>query len=284
MDRLDALITDAHWSVDEALRRHFGGSTRNERRELAGVVILFSGGNDSTVLAHMMRERATYFGHANTGIGIEATRQFVRDWSQKWDRPLMERHPPAGSTYRDIVLSEGFPGPGKHWKMYQRLKLRCIEQMQAELIGGKRWSYSRRVLLLAGRRVQESKRREQRDIPQVERHKSAVWCSPLRNWTALDLNDYRRRFPDCPRNPVADFLHMSGECLCGSFAKPGELDEIGLWHPEVRAEIEALEVEATAAGIPAPRNRWGWGAYRRALRHAPRTGAMCSSCTIITRP
>jgi len=278
MDRMQALIDDAYWSIDEARRRYFDGADRINRREVAGTIILFSGGNDSTVLAHLMRGEATHFGHANTGIGVEATRTFVRELSHIWRRPLLERYPPPGSTYRDLVLSEGFPGPGKHWKMFQRLKLRAVEQMQAELITTT--PYRQRVMLLAGRRLVESARREQRDIPQVERNKSAVWVSPLRNWTALDMNEYRRRHPDCPRNPVADTLHMSGECLCGAFAKPDELDWIRLWHPEVERQIRALEAEADAAGIPAPRNRWGWGAYRISPKRAPRTGVMCSSCAL----
>ena len=34
-------------------------------REIAGTVGLFSGGNDSTVLSHLMRPRLTHFAHAN---------------------------------------------------------------------------------------------------------------------------------------------------------------------------------------------------------------------------
>jgi 3'-phosphoadenosine 5'-phosphosulfate sulfotransferase (PAPS reductase)/FAD synthetase len=61
----------------------------------AGWCILFSGGNDSTVLAHMMRHRAQYAIHANTTIGIEATRQFVRDTCAGWELELLERTAPV---------------------------------------------------------------------------------------------------------------------------------------------------------------------------------------------
>jgi 3'-phosphoadenosine 5'-phosphosulfate sulfotransferase (PAPS reductase)/FAD synthetase len=274
--RLDALIADARRIYDEAVRIHVTDyrDRLGHGRELAATVVLFSGGNDSTVLAHLFRGVATHAGHANTGIGIEATRQFVRDTCTSWGLPLLERHPPAGSTYRDLVLGHGFPGPGQHWKMYQRLKLRALEQIQ-------------RVLFLAGRRRAESARRDGRQIPEHERRRSNVWVSPLVHWTALDMNTYRLRNPDCPRSQVADLIHMSGECLCGSFAKTGELAEIGDWFPAVRAEVEQLQRDADAAGITWPRNRWGWGALgpvadlspdQLALWQDPPVGPMCSSC------
>jgi 3'-phosphoadenosine 5'-phosphosulfate sulfotransferase (PAPS reductase)/FAD synthetase len=237
--------------------------------------VLFSGGNDSTVLAHMFRDVATHAIHANTGIGVEATRQFVRDTCAAWGLPLVEKSPPPGSTYRELVLADGFPGPAKHWKMYQRLKERALEAAKNDLV---RYPHRERMVFLAGRRASESERRTARDLPEVERRKSIVWVSPLRNWTALDLNTYRMVYPDCPRNEVADQLHMSGECLCGAFASPGELDELSMWPvaADAVADIRRLERDAVAAGVPEPRCRWGWGAGRD--QSNARSGPLCSSC------
>jgi 3'-phosphoadenosine 5'-phosphosulfate sulfotransferase (PAPS reductase)/FAD synthetase len=275
--RLDLLIDQAHDLLERAIREqitdHRDGKHRGRRH--VATAVLFSGGNDSTVLAHLFREHATHAIHANTGIGVEATRQFVRDTCAAWGLPLIEKHPPPGSTYRELVLADGFPGPAKHWKMYQRLKERALHGAKNELV---RRPQSERMIFLAGRRLSESARRTARDIPEVERCKSIVWVSPLRNWTALDLNTYRMRFPDCPRNEVADMLHMSGECLCGAFASPGELDELSYWPiaADAVAGIRALEADAIAAGIPEPRCHWGWGANRD--RSQARSGPMCSSC------
>lgn len=273
--RLDALIKAAHDLLDRAVREeiveHRDGHGRN--RKHVATAVLFSGGHDSTVLAHLFRRRATHAIHANTGIGVEATRQFVRDTCASWGLPLIEKHPPVGSTYRELVLTDGFPGPAKHWKMYQRLKERALEAAKNELV---RMPSRERMVFLAGRRSGESKRRAR--IPEVERRKSIVWVSPLRNWTALDLNTYRRRFLDCPRNGVADMLHMSGECLCGAFAEPGELDELATWPvaADAVAQIRSLETEAVQAGIPEPRCRWGWGADQGRVK--ARSGPLCSSC------
>lgn len=185
--------------------------------------------------------------------------------------------PPAGSTYRELVLADGFPGPAKHWKMYQRLKERALHAAKNELV---HQPHRERIVFLAGRRLSESMRRTARAIPEIERRRSIVWVSPLRGWTTLDLNTYRMRFPQCPRNPVADMLHMSGECLCGAFATRGELEQLAVWPIAANAvaDIRALEQDAAAAGIPEPRCHWGWGADR--LRSPQRSGPLCSSCQL----
>lgn len=269
-ERLNRLISEAREIHVEARLRHIDP----DRVTLAATAVLFSGGNDSTILAHLFREQATHAIHANTTIGIEQTRQFVRDTCAGWDLPLIENTPPPGSTYEDLVIERGFPGPAQHWKMYQRLKERALLQAKNQLIG--RNYYTKRVIFLAGRRKAESDRRA--DIPTIERKRSIIWVSPLVNWTALDMNTYRMRFPECPRNPVPDLIHMSGECLCGAFAKPGELDEIGYWFPEVAAHIHELEAKVRAAGVVGPQCRWGWGADRK-LRPA-KSGPLCTSCTL----
>ena len=246
-----------------------------EGKTLTATCVLYSGGNDSTTLAHLFRHRAQAAIHVNTGIGIEATRQFVRDTCASWDLPLMEMHPPAGSTYRELVLDQGFPGPAHHYKMYQRLKERGLRQARNALISRPR---AERVLFLAGRRRDESSRRML--IPEMERVGSTVWASPLANWTKADLNTYRE-LHDVPRNPVSDALHMSGECLCGAFAHIGELEEIEFWYPDVAVQIRSLEDEVRAAGHPEERCKWGWGAERGMTPEQiaeAKSGALCSTC------
>lgn len=245
---------------------------------IAAVVIMWSGGNDSNTLAHMMRSILTHAGHANTGIGIEDTRAFVRETCKAWGLPLIEKRPPI--SYEALVLERGFPGPAQHYKMYQRLKERCFRQIRAELVGNPR---KERVLFVAGRRRDESRRRAGKagkdQIPLYERDGSIVWVSPMANWTKLDINTYRMVHPDVPHNPVSDHIHMSGECLCGSFAKPGELDSIEFFYPEVVKYIKKLEIKVAAKGIAEERCTWGWGAYRKGRIVKPsRTGRACSSC------
>lgn len=273
---LDDRIADAERIIREALDVHLGG------RELVGRVVLFSGGGDSTVLAHLARHvlpvdlRATHAGHANTTIGVEATRQFVRDTCTEWGLPLLEKLPPV--SYAELVRGSGFPGAAMHFRMYQRLKERGLRQIRADLV-----TYSRRerVLFLAGRRRAESARRL--NVPEYEREGSVVWASPLAHWTADDLAAYRTRY-EVPRNPVSEALGMSGECLCGAFAEPGELDRIKAVDLAAYEQIRALEAEVHGK-FPEHRCHWGWHGWHDERRELPsRTGPLCSSCDARSGP
>lgn len=264
---LDDAITAAHATLDVAIALHFTA------HRVAGIVVLFSGGSDSTVLAHLFRDRASHFGHANTTIGIESTREFVRRMSAVWGKPLIEKLPPT--TYRDLVIERGFPGPGQHYKMYQRLKERGLRQIRRELVKLPR---RERVIFLAGRRRDESNRRM--NVPEMEREGSVVWVSPLFDWTNGEMAAYRK-LHDLPRSEASEMIHMSGECLCGAFAGPDELNEIGFFFPDVKATINALELEVRAAGHTEPKCVWGWGGDPTRLRQFRvdlAAGRLCSSC------
>lgn len=268
--RVVELYDESHDLLDAALEREAASKGKN----VAGIVGLFSGGNDSTVLCHAMLDRLTHLGHANTTIGIEETRNFVRRIADEWNVPLLEYAPPRERDhYEALVLDRGFPGPAHHYKMFQRLKERGISEIRRTLV---KHSRRDRVFFLAGRRRTESQRRA--SVPEFERIGSAVWVSPMINWTKLDLNTYRLMVGDVPVNRVTDLIHMSGECLCGSFAHAGELDEIGEWFPDVVEEIRRLEAAiADRPDIPDEQKRWGWGAYRGDVKPS-KSGLMCSSC------
>lgn len=270
--RVQWLTLQALSIYDDALVTHLNG------RELVARCILFSGGNDSTTLAHLFRGRATHAIHANTTIGIEQTRQYVRDTCHTWGLPLIEER--ADDSFADLVLGRvngwpgGFPGPGAHGTIYQRLKERALDKARHTL--GVANSRSKAALFIAGRRREESERRA--DVPLHEPDGTVIWASPIALWTKLDLNTYRIMHPDVPRNPVAEHLHMSGECLCGAFAKPGELDMIRHFYPDVAAEIEALEDEARATALVDVRFcTWGHGLRGKAKKDAP-AGRLCQSC------
>lgn len=272
--RVAALIDQSRDILSLAIENHIA----NESRRVASVVALFSGGNDSTTLVHLFRDQVDYAAHANTGIGIEETREFVRNTCEEWGIELLERKAPREvDRYRALVLEGGFPGPAMHFKMYARLKERALREIRRELVSNPR---RERVVFLAGRRRSESARRA--TVPAAERDGSTVWVSPLVDWTKLDLNTYRLMVGDVPRNPASDLIHMSGECLCGAFAAPGERDEIDQWFPLALAEVRELEaLIADRDDIPEHRKTWGWGAdpAKKALDGpASKSGALCSSC------
>ena len=272
--RLQHLIDQSHGIYDSALETLLNG------RQLIAECLLFSGGNDSTTLAHLFRNKATHAIHANTTIGIEETRQYVRDTCKQWGLPLIEEHAP--DTYENLILGNtktskgepvwtpGFPGPGSHNFMYTRLKERALDKARHTL--GIANSNHKAATFIAGRRRQESNRRT--NIPLSEADGTIIWISPIAMWTKPDLNTYRHTHPDLPHNEVSDRLHMSGECLCGAFAHPGELEEIRYHYPHVAAHIDTLQHKARTAGIPEPFCNWGHG---QGKPKGP-TGRLCSSC------
>lgn len=265
--RLDTLIEQSGDILTAAIEEHI----TNEGRVVAAVAAGYSGGNDSTTLVHIFRDRIDLAIHANTTIGIESTREFVRNTCEEWGIRLIERTPPHETDhYRSLVLTEargkkgqalgGFPGPAMHFKMFQRLKERAIESVQAELITNPR---KERMVCILGRRRTESQRRSRIDA--VDRRGSRVNVSPLVNWTKTDLNTYRLRCAangdPLPNNTASDLIHMSGECLCGSFASPGEREEIAYWFAGDFQQVTDLEAQlAGREDVPEHRKTWGWGA------------------------
>jgi 3'-phosphoadenosine 5'-phosphosulfate sulfotransferase (PAPS reductase)/FAD synthetase len=211
--------------------------------------------------------------HINTGIGIDETRAFVRETCAEHGWPLSELHPPV--SYDALVLEHGFPGPAGHQFMYRRLKERPLAQFARE----RKPKRGAPFVYCTGVRKQESARR-MRGQQQEWQHAAKsgwMWRAVILDWTKADCNRYIAQNA-LRRNPVVDLLHMSGECLCGAFARPGELSEIRGWFPGTAERIAELERRMLAAGHPA----CVWGVrpptvHRDQLALIP-PGPLCSSC------
>lgn len=231
------------------------------------VFLMLSGGNDSMGACHFAAQalghHPFHVAHINTGIGIPETRKHVYDTCAAYDWPLKEyRAVHNGQRYDDIVMQHGFPGPAQHIIMFSRLKERALRQLLREHEGT--------VMLVSGARKQESaKRMRLPDLP-IHRDGRKLWCSPFFYLSNDELAAYREQHK-IPESPVRKFLCMSGECLCGAFARPGEVKEIEMWFPKVGERIRALEARVRAAGFP-----WGWGegppAWWSAMKSAEKSG------------
>lgn len=237
-EQMEGLDLGEHMAITAAIIAH-----AKAKYQPVATLGCYSGGNDSTTFMHRLRGDMDHAVHANTGIGIAETRVFVRDTCAEWGMPLIEGSPPPGCTYRELVLKYGFPGPAQHHVMFTRLKERAIRGFRRQFVTNGR---KQRVLFLSGMRRFESDRRFE-NTQVLHRDGSEVWCSPLAWWTTEHMAEYRRQF-DVPVNEVSVHLHMSGECLCGAYAKPGEKEEIRFFFPDAAEEIDALEDEVAAAG------------------------------------
>lgn len=237
-------------------------------------VCLFSGGNDSTVLAHRCRDHYEQLAFIDTGTAVPGVLEFVEEFAAWVRKPLVVLR--ADDAYRRLVLGSesqqalGFPGPGQHHRAYQRLKERQLRALTKRLKHG-RHRYSK-VLMLSGIRWAESSRRGER-VP-ITRDGARVFVNPLIAWSNAEMRDYRREH-GVPQSDVAALLHRSGECNCGAFAAPGERQMLEQLYPGWFDEtIASLERECVARGIRACR----WGERPPKEGERIEAGVLCSDC------
>jgi 3'-phosphoadenosine 5'-phosphosulfate sulfotransferase (PAPS reductase)/FAD synthetase len=168
-------VTAAHAVFDQAVDEFWP----------EGVWALFSGGHDSLTSTALAAKHPSFRGviHINTGIGIEETREFVRDTcsTQGWD--LAELRAPEGE-YEQHVLRSGFPfGPQSHNAMLYKLKQKPLAEWMRGQTG--------RVGLVSGIRKQESVRRMGANISvPVRRDGRKVWISPILEWSKLECGRF----------------------------------------------------------------------------------------------
>jgi 3'-phosphoadenosine 5'-phosphosulfate sulfotransferase (PAPS reductase)/FAD synthetase len=239
-------------------RRHGG------QRVVVATAGMLSGGNDSTATVYAMRRHLTHLVHADTGVCLAPTREFVRQVAADLGLPLLiPRARGPEDSYVAMVRAHGFPGPAMHARMMNRLKERAWREARRELVTD---GHRQRMIQVAGRRRDESDRRA--DVPEMQREDSVVWVSPMVLWTKLDLNTFRRMH-GVPVNPVYAHLHYSGECLCGANAQPGEREWLFEWFGDDPAVHLIRQLEAELAGredIPPGRRIWGNGSGGRCAR------------------
>jgi 3'-phosphoadenosine 5'-phosphosulfate sulfotransferase (PAPS reductase)/FAD synthetase len=278
---------------------------------------LFSGGNDSTVLAHRCREHYDGLAWIDTGTAVPGVAEFVADYARWLGKPL--RVLSAGDAFREMVMGDlvwwarfitakdadpclsieafiacderehGRASGGEFGQVphgfpgpgaHGRAYNRLKERQIMALLRESKVGHSRRarVLFLSGIRRAESRRRSKREAISREPGRAAVFACPLIDWSNEEMLAYRREH-EIPESSAAALLFRSGECNCGAFASRGEREMLKALYPEWFTGIEALEAEAQAGGV-----RWcRWGGYdvhgnRAGEVSRERAGLLCESC------
>lgn len=245
------------------------------------IFCLFSGGHDSLVATHYVMTHYHHLKpvvvHIDTGIGIPETQQFVIDTCEKYGWPLKiyraAENTKADGTpdpmiYDDIVVANGFPGPGAHRIMYSKLKQRQVRRV----VRDHKKRRTDRIMLVSGVRRQESVRR-MGTTEECYRDGAQVWVAPMLYMSSSDQKFYMLANA-LPENPVKHKLCMSGECLCGAFAHEGELEEIRYWYPEVAERIDRLQERVAAAGHG---GTWEDSKWLRKAK-VDKAGPLCTTC------
>lgn len=263
--RLEAMIEQGRKIVLDAI----------EEYKPIAIFGAFSGGDDSIVPTHFGNH---YFGaaamHARTMTAVRQNYEHVIRCSEKfgwqlvvkealaegmpekhrdgapWDQTLLPsgRWTDGNTAYEEFVLNFGFPGPGQHARMYQRLKERSFNAIKREAkIGANR---NATVMFLSGIRHDESAIRAgyKRAVQKVG---ATVWVNPFYWCSAVDFHLYREEF-GLPRNPVKPIIGISGDCNCGTMCTDPTAERVGIAQldPERDKEITKLEERCASLGLP----------------------------------
>lgn len=254
-----ASLRDLDWKIDVSHRLLANGHAAVEPSR---VFALVSGGYDSlSAMVVALHSDVDVDGvvHANTGIGIERTRAFVREQCAAFDVPYIEGlNRTEGERWEDMVREYGFHSPETHVYAYRNLKERVIEGVVRAFDGD--------ILFVSGARVDESLRRmENIGGRPLNNRKRDYYVNAILHWTGADTRRYKNRH-GIPDNEVRELLGISGECLCGSFANRKELDMIRRYFPEVAERIANLEREVQA-DPDIPQEYCAWGHAKMSNQH-----------------
>lgn len=198
---------------------------------------LFSGGKDSLSVCHYMWKLGLLNEvlYLRTGIGTTENFDFVLETCNKYNWKLNVMDPKPRFSYESFVKRFGFPHSGIHGGVMAQLKWYQIRQFAKD-------HKKENIAFISGRRKKESARRINKKSvrPNDKPETNIVMCSPLYYWTNSDIQNYIKQ-QELDLCPVYQTLHMSGDCLCGSFAEIGESELIKTFHPDLAQKILVLE-------------------------------------------
>jgi 3'-phosphoadenosine 5'-phosphosulfate sulfotransferase (PAPS reductase)/FAD synthetase len=253
---------------------------------------LYSGGKDSTVVAHLASHHPSFNGvaHIQTMTGPASWRhsQQVIAMASKlgWDCLTAE---PA-TTMPMIIAKYGFPGPAAHTSVYIWLKERPIRQLA---IMARKKDKRKHVTWLSGIRRAESADRAKKATERTVVSSGEWWINPILDWTDDDVRLYVNTF-----GLEVSSWHHSNDCYCGSYATPEEHALIDAVDAEQSEYIKLLEVIAHAArdiqvleaqiGMRSPDNviaeefcTWGHGHNKSSILDIPTPKiSICNKCGV----
>lgn len=239
-------------------------------------VALASGGKDSTAAAHaaVRYGPADLLVYLDTGTGITANREYVEDLADHLGVQLWTLR--TGEDYGELVREHGFPGPSRHFLMYQRLKERQLCKLAATTAGD--------LHLWTGIRRMESARRMRHVEPEGERGDGRwYWHAPLCEWPDSRVPEYIEEM-GLPENPLWDTLGRSGDCYCGCYGTREELLDLRAVGADGRADaLRNLETDVSEERGD-EKGRWAWASMSPAEQRAERVDdaqtTLCSTCAV----
>lgn len=249
------------------------------------IFLLYSGGYDSVCSTHLAWAWAKAVPHwrvkvisADTGVAADGWREYVsrvanrEGWTHEvWDNPNPD-------FYFENSRAFGFPytKPMHGTVIYRNLKERTFDAVRAAHKEHQR----DRCMLVTGMWRGESTDRA--STPEWLEDGAGLWVSPLVNWTARDIYEYRLVHAFEP-NPFYETVGGSGDCECnwGQFT---DIDTLERYSPKLAAKIRPVHEECLV------KFGYGYGERASAALIAERAGQMvipgiepvmnlCASCS-----
>lgn len=213
---------------------------------------MVSGGKDGMSSARCLEENGLLEGVIafDTKLNIPEWRDFIEDAcrEQKWRLEVYT----TPESYEWIVERFGFPGWGQHKHVMNRLKGRCVKEFKQRHPDG---------ILASGARKYESARRALNAKP-VGLFEKVPTVAPIYDWTTPDTWKYFKAH-NLKRSPAYHTLQISGDCLCGAFAREDEPAAIQKHYPKIWDYFESLSAKIKGkldTHGRRLRSQWGWGA------------------------
>lgn len=255
--------------------------------------VLYSGGKDSTVVAHLASTMPGFAGvaHVRTRTGpaswVHSERVLKAAEANGWNCLVGD---PTFVTYPMLIARFGFPGPAMHNIFYQYLKGRAIAKLSTE---ARKRDKKKRIIWLTGIRWEESPARKK--APELRKESGAEWwVNPILSWTDADIRAYVDRF-----GLIVDSWSHSVDCQCGAHSHPEEHAAIDALDAQqsryialleqlarVSREIQLLEVDAGMrdAGLVIPEEFCTWGHGLNATRlekQRENSITICNRCGVL---
>lgn len=228
--------------------------------------VLVSGGKDSLTTAQVAHEagKLRKCVALETGLSTPDWKPFVIKTCQERGWPL-EFYSTDPQAFDDFVLRYGFPGPSKHSWVMRVLKGRAIRAYRRSNPDG---------VLASGVRADESVKRAASTKP-VGMWEGVPILAPIFDWTTDETWAFFRD-RGFERAPGYSTLQISGDCLCGAYAREGEPEAIQFHYPEVWQRFQALG-EAIKDKHPT-RCTWGCGWKNKMKPKAAGEAMVCVEC------
>lgn len=220
---------------------------------------LFSGGDDSLAVGKVSHQilleqgkKIDFAIFCDTGTCIPETKGFVIQTCREMDIPLIIGTTTEKDSYENYVLRFGFPSQNQrqHQVMYRMLKSHSLSRAISS-IRQRRRNYH--IGLLTGARIDESVRRMSTAKNTMEKRGADIWVNAINHWSKNNIRTYFSE-NNIDRSVVAKTIGRSGECNCGVYGSPQELEEIRVVSPTFYAYMKDLEDRVLERG-----HCWRWG-------------------------